>query len=280
MNTLKKTSLWTCLGLLFIFLLYNFFGSVLAFLVSMFEADRKGLSSDMCAIPISGTALGVGLIIAATLTIIVLFVLKMLPRPLFNPTRPNTLRRWPMGIVAFVVIALGINEICEPLNLSDMGMGALFEGTVASVWGMIAIVVVGPLIEELVFRAGILRQLLNAGVGSKAAVAVSALIFGLVHGNPAQAIPAFILGLMLGVLYLKTGDIRLSLGAHILNNTLAVILLKTFGQDTSLLNLPAWGHIAIGLALVILGLILTCLWWRQSEPVVYQNDYTDENRDA
>ena len=54
---------------------------------------------------------------------------------------------------------------------------------------------VGTLAEELTYRAGILR-LTRKHIGNIGAIIISALLFGLVHGNLFQAIPAFFLGII------------------------------------------------------------------------------------
>jgi membrane protease YdiL (CAAX protease family) len=53
---------------------------------------------------------------------------------------------------------------------------------------------------------------------------ISALIFGLIHGNLWQAIPAFIIGVILGYVYYKTGSLKLTMLMHCVNNTLSVIV--------------------------------------------------------
>jgi membrane protease YdiL (CAAX protease family) len=44
-----------------------------------------------------------------------------------------------------------------------------------------------------------------------------------IHLNPWQAIPAFILGLLFGLVYYKTGSLKLTMLMHCANNTLAAI---------------------------------------------------------
>ncbi len=82
--------------------------------------------------------------------------------------------------------------------------------------------VLAPLIEEYFFR----RQLIDRmrPYGEKLAMVVSALVFGLSHGNLSQFFYAFALGLVFGYLYLRTGRLRYSAALHILVNTLGGVV--------------------------------------------------------
>jgi len=56
--------------------------------------------------------------------------------------------------------------------------------------------IVGPIVEELIFRGLILRSL--EGYGRNLAIVVSSLLFGVMHGNIPQMVFAFLTGLILG----------------------------------------------------------------------------------
>ncbi len=77
-------------------------------------------------------------------------------------------------------------------------------------------------VEELVFRGWILGALRPFGEGR--ALLLSALIFGLAHGNLTQLPFALLLGLMLGYLFLTTGRLWPVMIVHALNNSLSVVL--------------------------------------------------------
>lgn len=63
----------------------------------------------------------------------------------------------------------------------------------------------------------------------------SGLMFGLFHGNLNQFVYAFVLGLCFGFIYVKTGNIRYTIGLHMLVNflgsVLGVAILKWLGDD-------------------------------------------------
>ena len=82
------------------------------------------------------------------------------------------------------------------------------------------------------FRGAMLRTLSKYGSGF--AIVVSALAFGLMHGNMAQTPMAFLIGLVLGYVAAKSGNIRQTILIHMANNLLASLpqILKYF--------LPEW----------------------------------------
>lgn len=77
------------------------------------------------------------------------------------------------------------------------------------------------LLEEIAFRKCIIGVLQKYGQGI--AVFVSALLFGVVHGGIAQSVFAFIVGLVVGYITVKTGNIRIAVAVHFANNGLAVL---------------------------------------------------------
>ena len=88
--------------------------------------------------------------------------------------------------------------------------------------------VLGPVAEELLFRGIVLRTL--APFGRKLAIVVSALLFGLFHGNLLQMPYAFVLGLVLGYSALQYRLVWPIL-LHVGNNFLFVCLLPRLLAD-------------------------------------------------
>lgn len=78
------------------------------------------------------------------------------------------------------------------------------------------------LVEELVFRGWLLSAL--RPFGERRALLLSALIFGLMHGNLTQVPFALLLGLLFGFLALRTGRLWLGMAIHLLNNAMSVLL--------------------------------------------------------
>lgn len=154
-----------------------------------------------------------------------------------------------MSICAILLLMLGLDSVLSPLGLSDNGVSDLFEDMTAHPLCVLTLCVAGPLTEELVFRVGVFRQLFRLGLPLWAAAVISALLFAIAHGNLQQAIPAFVAGLTLALLFWRSGDLRLCLPAHVANNTLAVV---SFRLNLAEQPMP----ILLGLALLCTSLVL------------------------
>lgn len=164
-------------------------------------------------------------------------------------------RLW-ITLLAMLLLTFSQSLLTEPLDLSDMGTQQMFQLMIHDPVCILLLCLIGPLTEEVVFRDGILRWLVRWGLSPLWAVVVSSLIFALVHGNPQQALPAFVLGLALGMLFARTGDLRLCLPAHIFNNSLAVILMYIPGSDEWTKDWSLAAHIVPGCLLFMAGAYL------------------------
>ena len=79
-----------------------------------------------------------------------------------------------------------------------------------------------PIFEEWLCRGMVLRGLLTKMSPVKA-ILLSALFFAVIHANPWQALNAFLIGIMMGYVYYKTGSLLLTMVIHFVNNGTAVI---------------------------------------------------------
>ena len=137
------------------------------------------------------------------------------------------------------VVFLGLGSILplqwiyEQLNISlSMEMEEMFKSIMGNRWGYLALGILAPLAEEMVFRGAILRTLLSYFNGRMywVPIIVSALLFGLVHGNMAQLLNAFLIGILLGWMYYRTESIVPGVVLHWVNNTVAYTMYKLMPQ--------------------------------------------------
>lgn len=90
---------------------------------------------------------------------------------------------------------------------------------------VIAICVLAPIMEELLFRAGLYR-FCRQSLGRGSALLISGLLFGASHMNLAAFIPLTLFGIILALTYESSGSIRAAIIAHAffnLNTLLAVL---------------------------------------------------------
>ena len=89
-------------------------------------------------------------------------------------------------------------------------------------WTIVFVGIVGPIMEELVFRGLVIAKLRHNGEG--ACVFTSALTFALFHGNLSQMLYAFALGAIFAFITVKTGRLRYSMALHISVNVMGMVV--------------------------------------------------------
>ena len=121
--------------------------------------------------------------------------------------------------------------------------------------GYFVVGLLAPLAEEMVFRGAILRSLLRWKSNPWVGIVISAILFAVIHMNPAQMPHAFLIGLLLGLMYWRTDSIVPGVVYHWVNNTVAYILYNIYpNPDLTLLDLfgseqKVW--MALGFSLLI-----------------------------
>ena len=123
-------------------------------------------------------------------------------------------------------------------------------------WGYLAIGLLAPLAEEIVFRGAILRSLLEK-MSPWTAIALSALLFAVFHLNPAQMPHAFLVGLLLGWMYWRTGSILPGMAYHWANNSAAYVIYNVYpNPDMQLIDVFKGSELHVWLALAFSMLIM------------------------
>lgn len=89
--------------------------------------------------------------------------------------------------------------------------------------GVLAVAVVAPVVEELIFR-GLMLNRLSRVMPGWLAVALSSAAFGVCHGHPVWFAYAFVIGAFFGFLDLRAGSILPSILGHIAFNAISQIL--------------------------------------------------------
>ena len=103
------------------------------------------------------------------------------------------------------------------------------------VWIVIIIaVLIGPLVEELIFRRGLIPVLRI--YGDRFAIIVSAIAFGIFHGNFSQLVYATGLGLILGYVYVRTGGMKHCVALHVLLNFFGTVPTLMLGDSVNILT--------------------------------------------
>ena len=177
--------------------------------------------------------------------------------------------RWWVMVVAVMFSTISLAFICEPLMKVLPQTPEWFEQIMNSIlknsplWvTLISVSVFAPLFEEWLCRGIVLRGLLTK-MNPAWAIIISAAFFAVLHMNPWQALPAFILGLLFGYVYYKTGSLKLTMLMHFTNNTMSAIFSKIpqFEEAETFMDVMSpWAYAAVfALSVIILAAVLLIL---------------------
>ena len=217
-------------------------------------------------------------LLITTTVVVSMIVIMVFLWARWTEVSPKWLRTRPWTVLAWsVVAALGTlipsawvqEQMPELPNLVE----SEFDMILGNRWGYVTIGLLAPLSEEIVMRGGILKELLKSTKLSPwGAIAISALFFSLIHMNPAQMPHAFVIGLLLGWMYWRTGSILPGVAYHWANNSAAYVIYNIYPDpDIKLIELFKGSETHVILAVVFSLLILLPalyqlhLWMRRAE---------------
>lgn len=179
---------------------------VMALLQSVFGAEEAFLTKQEASIN--------GLINGLAMLIGVIPLLPGLQQTLSEAKKEigctrKPLVKIPITILLAVSTALSVNILfilCQLTESSDTYQQvAEKQYGVAFGLGLVLYGIVSPLAEEVVFR-GIIFNRLKKEYSVVAAVCISALLFGIYHGNSVQGIYAFLIGCFIAYVYERFGS--------------------------------------------------------------------------
>jgi membrane protease YdiL (CAAX protease family) len=117
-------------------------------------------------------------------------------------------------------VLYGMPAIAESLErFEDAWSG---EAEEAYIWVLLSVAVVGPIVEELIFR-GVAYAYLERIRGGWFPIVMTALLFGIWHGELVQTVYTAMMGVALGIVFRRTRMLRAVIFIHILNNLLSTL---------------------------------------------------------
>lgn len=170
-------------------------------------------------------------LISGILTLMVVLVFYRIRR--MRPSEALWLRRTPapalwVGTALMPSLFLAVNMVllALPAEWVDRYNTASSDLDSGGFVGVLAVVIVAPVVEEIIFRGLIMTRLSRAMPGWLA-ILLSAAVFGACHGDPVWFGYAFPMGVVLGLMDWKAGSIWPSILGHVTFNAI--------GQTFSLL---------------------------------------------
>lgn len=159
--------------------------------------------------------------------VLLLWVMHRLNRPNSLEQRPSS---WPTtvlwGLIGLILVVAGqylILMITQSLGQSTASANTTTLLTVGQQYPFffLAVLVGGPLMEEVVFRKVLFGNLASM-TGPLGAALVSSALFSFAHADGHFILYAFI-GLLFCWLYRKTGRIQTTMIAHVLMNGIVIL---------------------------------------------------------
>ena len=139
------------------------------------------------------------------------------------------------------LIGLTITEILGNLIQSEIANPIVETIDSSSIYtNLLLMVIMAPIFEEIIFRKLLIDRTIQYGKG--VSILLSALIFGLFHGNLNQFFYAFIIGGFFAYVYIKTGKIIYTILLHLTINffgsIISVIVGNSLNNMNTMANLP------------------------------------------
>lgn len=115
----------------------------------------------------------------------------------------------------FLLLDKGLDPIFEGMfPQSEQDYQKMIQSLIESpITSLIQVCILAPVIEEILMRGVVLGGLKNS-YGAVTALLVSATFFACLHFNMVQTLSAFVCGIVLGLLYIKTNSVFCCMIAH------------------------------------------------------------------
>lgn len=162
-----------------------------------------------------------------------------------------------LGFCAFSNIGTNIlSQFFESLGFEyNLSMGEDPKGIFGFFLAVISTAIVPALVEEYACR-GVLHSILSR-FGEGFSIFITALLFGVMHGNFRQIPFAFVLGLYFGYVRVKTGTLWICVVLHFINNFVSTLL--SWLPDTLSVaeqNVIYVIYLAVSLICAVIGIVM------------------------
>lgn len=158
-------------------------------------------------------------------TILILAKLQKMPLKTILPIKKSKLSLW----IIFSIILVFLNTIFYQISLLLEREPMLFMDSLAQtanpLWVLIlAVVLIIPIYEELIFRGFMWSALVNSKLGIVGASLITSGVFAWVHFQygVVELMMIFALALLFGMARLYSGSLKLPIFLHITNNSMAM----------------------------------------------------------
>lgn len=213
-----------------------------------------GMAQGMDISTAVNSTLGPALLISDLLVIVILLSIKFCRfKELFKRVPVNVL----LFSIAFALCGMFAVELLSScFDIPNM-LEEQFKALTGTVSGFLGICIIGPVMEEMIMRRVILKEMKKATKSMWWGIIISSALFAIIHFNPIQVVFAMPAGIFLGWLYCKTSSLLVPICVHILNNTISFITMS-IGSDTEIGLNSTLGKILF-VAFILVSAV-SCFW--------------------
>ncbi|TGX84236.1 CPBP family intramembrane metalloprotease [Palleniella muris] len=196
-------------------------------------------------------------VVSNVLAIALFFLARWCPVSVeFMHRKPVTVAYWCVMLALGMIIPLqSLEELIPEAWRTDIAADA-FKMIMSNGWGYLAIGILAPIGEEVVFRGAIQREAVDyfrsRGMSVWVGLMFTAVLFAAVHGNPAQMPHAFIVGLLIGWLCHRSGSIIPGIIVHWVNNSVSFGLQTIYPQSYDMEIIEFFGDSYLRLSMAVL----------------------------
>ena len=196
------------------------------------------------------STLGPALLVSDFLVIVILLAIKYCGfKELFQKVPADVLL---ISIVFAMCGMFAVDLLSTTVDIPNK-LEEQFQAMAGTITGFLGICIVGPIMEEIIMRRVILKEMEAATKSMWWGIIISSALFAIIHINPIQVVFAMPAGIFLGWLYCKTGSLLVPICIHILNNTISFITIS-IGSDSEI-NLNS----TLGVVLFMLFITLSAI---------------------
>lgn len=176
------------------------------------------------------STLGPALLVSDFLVIVILLAIKYCGfKELFQKVPADVLL---ISIVFAMCGMFAVDLLSTTVDIPNK-LEEQFQAMAGTITGFLGICIVGPIMEEIIMRRVILKEMEAATKSMWWGIIISSALFAIIHINPIQVVFAMPAGIFLGWLYCKTGSLLVPICIHILNNTISFITIS-IGSDSEI----------------------------------------------
>ena len=223
---------------------------ILIMIIFLIAGIVQGMDMENAIYAVAGPAL----LVSDFLVIVVLLLLKYCSiKELFKRVPAHVLL---ISIIFAMTGMYAVEFVSSQFDIPN-NLEELFQSMAGTVSGFLGICIVGPIMEEMIMRRVILKEMAKATKSMWWGIIISSALFAIIHGNPIQIVFAMPAGIFLGWLYCKTGSLLVPICIHIINNTVSFLLMSAGIESDLSLNSTLGMILFISLVLIS---TVSCIW--------------------